>query len=342
MRKMKENLFFDVNDGSCMKRLQVVISQEHKIANLTPGSSVSAIGNLSLAPSGQLELHPNEINILGACDLSDGYPFTPRKTYPPEYLRQYLHLRPRTNKFASLLRIRDVINFEIHNYLRLNGFINIHTPILTSNDCESAGEVFVVTPDNKSLLKDMVKPGVPLEQAYFNTKTYLSVSGQLHLEAAAQALSKVYTFGPTFRAENSKSRHHLSEFYMLEVEIAFLTTIEELIVFIEDLTRSVSKQILEQCSEDISNYQVISEGNVIMYADKSYQKLSFDEVTTILERNSDKFKSAYSSNEGPSKEHEMFLVKYCQAPVFVINWPKYMKPFYMKECIADNSKVKTI
>lgn len=339
IRKLKNNLFFDLNDGSCQEKLQVILPQDVRNSNLTTGSSVLAIGKLSISPSGQLELHANKIDVLGTCTISNGYPFAPRKMYPPEYIRQYLHFRPRTNKFSSLLRIRDAITFEIHNFLHSRGFINIHTPVLTSNDCEGAGEVFVVMPDNKLLLKEMQKPNVPFDEAYFGTKVYLSVSGQLHLEAAAHGLSKVYTFGPTFRSENSRSRHHLSEFYMLEVEIAFLDTIDELISFIELMIKSITSQLLNKHSEDIANFQPIKDSNIIMYANKSYCVLDFDEVSSILHKNIDKFKTPYSINEGPSKEHEIFLVKYCEAPVFIINWPKYMKPFYMKECNHDPLKV---
>ncbi|GJQ65406.1 hypothetical protein Trydic_g7516 [Trypoxylus dichotomus] len=342
MRKMKDTIFFDVNDGSCARRLQVALPQMKKKDNLTTGSSIVATGKLNISPLGQIEVQAERIEILGICSINEGYPFAPRKTYPPEYIRQYLHLRSRTSKFASMLRIRNTITFEIHNYLHLKGFINIHTPILTSNDCEGAGEVFVVTADNKSLLKNMVKSNVPFDQAYFGAKTYLSVSGQLHLEAAVHGLSKVYTFGPTFRAENSRSRHHLSEFYMLEVEIAFLDTIEELSLFIEDLVKTVSSQVLDKCIEDITNFHTVPGNNIAMYTNKKYQILSYDEAVGILQNNSDKFKTGCCSKDGLSKEHEMFLVKHCGGPVFILNWPKEMKPFYMKECSSNNSKVAAL
>ncbi|KAK9738320.1 tRNA synthetases class II (D, K and N) [Popillia japonica] len=321
-RKMKENVFIDVNDGSCSKKLQIVVPQQNKNTDITTGASIAATGKLNTTASGQIELQATKIDILGECSLNKGYPFAPRKIYPSEYIRQYLHLRPRTNKFASLLRIRDALNFEIHNFLHLNGFVNVHTPILTSSDCEGAGEVFVVTPNSKQLLKDMRKSHVSLEEAYFNKKAYLSVSGQLHLEAAAHGLCRVYTFGPTFRAENSKSKHHLSEFYMLEVEMAFTDSIEELISFIERLIRTISSEVLNKCSEDIANFQ--------------------STTLDVLEKNVDRFKSEYCAKEGLSKEHEMFLVKHCGGPVFVINWPKQIKPFYMKECVNDAIRVSAL
>ncbi|KAI4462879.1 aspartyl/lysyl-trna synthetase [Holotrichia oblita] len=339
---MKDNLFVDVNDGSCSKKLQVVIPQQNKNADITTGASLIATGKLNIGASGQIELQANKIDILGECIISQGYPFAPRKIYPPEYIRQYLHLRPRTNKFGSLLRIRDALNFEIHNFLHLNGFINIHTPILTSSDCEGAGEVFVVTPNNNELLKDMKRSDISLEEAYFNKKAYLSVSGQLHLEAAAHGLCKVYTFGPTFRAENSKSKHHLSEFYMLEVEMAFTENIEELISFIERLIRTISSEVLNKCSEDIANFEATTENNFMFYASKPYHILNYAEALDVLEKNIDKFKTAYCNKEGPSKEHEMFLVKHCGGPVFIINWPKEMKPFYMKECVNDPVRVSAL
>lgn len=334
---MKDNLFFDVNDGSSPKRLQVIMSQTKGNNHLSVGSSIVAEGNLSTAPSGQLELQAKNVEVLGSCVISEGYPFAPRKSYAQDYVRQYLHLRPRTNKFASLLRIRNGINFEIQNYLYTNGFVNIQTPIITSNDCEGAGEIFVVVPDNKSLLKNMTKPETPPEEIYFGTKTFLSVSGQLHLEAAAHGLSKVYTFGPTFRAENSKSRHHLSEFYMLEVEIAFIDSIEELITSIEVLMKSVCSNVLDKHSEDIATFQSVNDSNIFL--NKPYRVMDFEEAALILEKNNDKFKHAYSKGQSISKEHEIFLVKYSNSLVFIINWPKQMKPFYMRELSEDSTKV---
>lgn len=183
---MKNNIFFDVNDGSTNEMLQVVIPKSSKPVNLTYGSSINAEGIVTLAPNGRLELQVNETHVIGTCDVTKGYPLQPKKPYDAEYLRQYLHLRPRAQKFSSLLRLRDIATANINNHFRSRNFIHIHTPIITSNDCEGAGEVFIVRPDSKEVLESMKKDGMSLDEIYFNSKAYLTVSGQLQLEVLAR------------------------------------------------------------------------------------------------------------------------------------------------------------
>lgn len=183
---MKENIFLDVNDGSSSQSLQVVVKKEIIPENLSYGCSISVEGEISVAPNGRPELQAQKLNVLGNCEL-EGYPFLPRKQYSQEYIRQYLHFRPRTRAFSSTMRLRDIASHSVRDHFKSRGFINVHTPIITSNDCEGAGEVFFVQPDSKELLKGMKKSDVPnLQDAYFNSKAFLSVSGQLHLEACAR------------------------------------------------------------------------------------------------------------------------------------------------------------
>lgn len=278
------------------------------------------------------------MEIYGPCVISDGYPFAPRKDYSPDYIRKYLHFRPRTQKFSSLLRIRSATVNAIHNFFTQEKYVNIHTPILTSNDCEGAGEIFKVLPDCATLLKSMAKDGVPIEQSFFDNKAFLSVSGQLHLEAAVHGLSKVYSFGPTFRAENSKSRLHLSEFYMLETEIAFIDRIEHLLDNVEKLIKSVTNTILETLEDDV---KICQTNNLnVSWLNKAFEIITFDDANQIVTKNLDKFTGRPNSNGGFSKEQELFLVNHFgNVPVFVINWPKKFKPFYMKESKSDNTKV---
>ncbi|GLV35193.1 Asparaginyl-tRNA synthetase mitochondrial [Carabus blaptoides fortunei] len=273
---------------------------------------------------------------------TDGYPFAPRKSYPPEYIRKYLHLRARTKKFASVLRVRDAATKAVHDYFNSEGYFNIHTPILTSNDCEGAGEVFSVRPENKSLLKDMIKDGVSEDEAYFDSKIYLTVSGQLHLEAMAHGLEKVYTFGPTFRAENSKSRLHLSEFYMIEAETAFISELGDVMTVIEKLVKYVTESVANKCADDI--VCVSESANVnLSWLNKPFVTLTYDEALSILDKNLNKLSSGVNKEEGLAKEHEIFLVNHCgNVPTFVINWPKQIKPFYMKQCSDDASKVAAL
>lgn len=184
---MKDSIFVDVSDGSTCEMLQVVIPKALKPDDLRYGCSVSVEGDLVAAPSGQTELHATEVRVIGGCNvLEDGYPFAPRKTYDPDYVRQYLHLRPRTRGFSSLLRLRDHATAIIADQLRDRGYISVHTPMLTSNDCEGAGEVFVVRPQSREILESMKKEGHAEDEAYFDTTAFLTVSGQLHLEAVAR------------------------------------------------------------------------------------------------------------------------------------------------------------
>ncbi|XP_076236160.1 asparagine--tRNA ligase, mitochondrial [Calliopsis andreniformis] len=336
IRKMKENVFVDLSDGSTPNLLQIVIPKSTKPDDLSYGCSIMAEGELTLAPNGRVELHANDVAVIGTCDVMDGYPFAPRKQYSEEYVRQYLHFRPRTRSFSSLLRIRDLASLAISNYFSDRGFVHVHTPILTSNDCEGAGELFMVKPDSKEILKAMKKEGMSEEETYFNTKAFLTVSGQLHLEIAARALTKVYTFGPTFRAENSKSRLHLSEFYMLEAELAFIDSIHNIMNEVELLIKYITKYVVDKGAADIHSIG----GQEPQWLNQKFACITYDEAVNILKENSKELNQPLTYGSAFSKEQELFLVKHNNnTPIFVINWPKEEKPFYMKECKDDTSKV---
>ncbi|XP_025831726.1 probable asparagine--tRNA ligase, mitochondrial [Agrilus planipennis] len=339
VRKLKNHIFFNINDGSTREAIQVVAEME-AAQNIRTGASVSVLGTLSIAPNNQKELKAENVQLIGDCVITEGYPFAPRKVYPPEYVRQYLHFRPRTNRFSSLLRVRSNLLTEVTKYFNEVGFIHINTPIITSNDCEGGGEVFTAVPANKELIKQMGKPGEPTEKTYFNSEVYLTVSGQLHLEAVAHGLSKVYTMGPVFRAENSRSRLHLSEFYMLEAELAFINKISEILNVIENLLKTVTRRVLETSQDDI-NY--LTNNKDFSWLDKPFVILTYDEAINIL---SSKLKmpdtDARSETEF-SKEDELAVVSYCgNLPTFVINWPKQVKAFYMRECEDNPKKVSAL
>lgn len=336
LRKQKSVIFLDVSDGSTVNKLQIVLPSTLLKDQISPGASVNVSGTLGASPTGQVELCASDIELYGQCVISDGYPLSPKKHYTPEYIRQYLHFRPRTQKFSSLLRVRSAAITAIHDHYKTENYIQIHTPTITSNDCEGAGEVFKVTPDNNDLLKSMVKEGIPLDESFFSKKAFLTVSGQLHLEVAVHGLSKVYSLGPTFRAENSKSRLHLSEFYMLEAEIAFIDELNVLIEHVEHLLKSVTKNILNTSESDINYF-----GNKhFSWLDIKFPILTYTEAKDILINNADKFEEKQNFEKGFSKEEELFLVNYLGgAPVFVTNFPKNMKPFYAKECLNDTAEV---
>lgn len=343
IRKMKGNNFLDVSDGSSFQSMQVVVPKSLSPENLTYGCSVEIEGTLDQYAKGQLEVKADSINILGPCIVSDGYPFQPRKSHDSDYVREYLHLRNRTKSFSSLLRLRSHMTHYIHEYFHKNGFLHIHTPVLTSNDCEGAGEVFTVSPEQPtSSDHNQTTPKDPSE-AFFNGKAYLSVSGQLHLEAMARSLSKVYTLNPVFRAENSKSRLHLSEFYMVESELAFLSNIHDLLSTIENFVKSVVTQMLNHHGEELMAYRkmnnIESLEDLEWMKDNPFIRMSYSAATTILTKNGFRV----NPEGGLSKQHELFLVKYTNnIPIFILNWPRSIKPFYMKRTSADPEQVLAV
>lgn len=328
-RMMKDVIFVDVNDGSTCRNLQIVIKREEQ---KKPGhaSSVSAKGILSQTPKGQLELIADDFQIINKCDI-DEFPFQARKTYPPEVIREHLHLRSRVSGFSSALRVRHHAAAAFHNYFNRTGFSQIHTPIISSNDCEGAGEVFTIKPNSEAMRKQMAKEGVSVEDSFFDRKVFLSVSGQFHLEAMCHGLGDVYTFGPVFRSENSKSPLHLSEFYMIEAEKCFVDSIEELVRVIEDMTKTVTRDVLEKCEEDIVNASPNRCRGDYSWLDKPFPAISYAEAIDVITRNADKITSKVDVADGINKEQELFLVKHFGTPVFVVDWPKGLKPFYMKQ-----------
>ncbi|KAI5632564.1 tRNA synthetases class II (D, K and n) domain-containing protein [Phthorimaea operculella] len=300
LRVQKELIFADVSDGSCAQKLQIVIPKKLKPDDLTYGSSVHITGKLSQSPRGQLELFAEDVNVIGTCVVLDGYPFNPRTTHPPEYVRQFLHLRSRTNYIASILRIRHSVTKHIHDFFESNKYLHIHTPILTSNDCEGWRR-------------------------------------QLHLEAICRGMGNVYTLGPTFRAENSRSRLHLSEFYMLEAELAFSDSLEKLQAVIEDMLKYLFIQTINSNEKDLLLLDK-EKAKIPSWVEKPFVTLTYDEAKSIMDK-----KGIASTEAGLNKEQELALVEHCNGvPVFVVRWPKEQKSFYMKECQDDNTKVEAL
>lgn len=321
-------MFFDVSDGSCLERLQVYLPRDVKPEDLSWGSAVEVAGELGSTPRGQPELRATSVTVRAPCEPEAGLPLLARHTCPAEDLRQHPHLRARSSPAAAVLRVRDAVTRALHDELGSGGYLLVHTPLLTSNDCEGAGEVFRVQPDCEATLKAMSSPGDAPHDAYFGSKTFLSVSGQLHLEAAAQGLGKVYSLGPTFRAENSKSRLHLSEFYMLEVEMAFVEDLQTLKDMTENLIKNVTRNVLKKCGSDITLLRGDNEG--LDWLDKPFVSVTLQEALTIL-------------GEGEagdlSKEQELRLVELTGAPTFVTHWPATSKPFYARACPRQPDKV---
>ncbi|XP_041969985.1 probable asparagine--tRNA ligase, mitochondrial [Aricia agestis] len=336
LRVQKEHIFADVYDGSSAEKLQIIIPKALKTDTLTYGSSVNITGKITKSPRGQLELTAEDVKVIGQCIVMDGYPFNPRTAHPPEYVRQFLHLRSRTNYISAMLRVRHSITKHIHDYFYERNYTHIHTPILTSNDCEGAGEVFKVEPDNEETIKAMMQEGKNRETVYFGKKTYLTVSGQLHLEAICRGMGNVYTLGPTFRAENSRSRLHLSEFYMLEAELAFCDTLEKLKLTIEDLLKYI---FIETRNTNEADLFLLDKNNKApKWLDKNFVTVTYEEAKNLLQK-----KGKNASEDGLNKDEELALVEICQGvPVFVVEWPKNLKSFYMKESTSNSSMVDAL
>uniref|UniRef100_A0A3P8V1Z9 Asparaginyl-tRNA synthetase 2, mitochondrial n=1 Tax=Cynoglossus semilaevis TaxID=244447 RepID=A0A3P8V1Z9_CYNSE len=287
VRAQKANLFLHVTDGSCLQPLQIVASSE----SLTFGSAVEVTGVLKRSPHPRqpVELEAHHINVVGKCNPVE-FPFKIKDRHSLEYIRQYPHLRCRTNAFGSLLRIRSEAATAIHSYFKKNGFVNIHTPIITSNDCEGAGELFQVEPSGQKPKED---------ENFFSVPAFLTVSGQLHLEVMSGAFSRVYTFGPTFRAENSQSRRHLAEFYMVEAEVSFTQSLEDLTEVMEDMFKSATEHVLAECSEDVDLFhKYVTPGhrvrpeihlNVSLCCLFNKLDITYSEAIEILSRSSQKF-----------------------------------------------------
>jgi len=363
-RQGKNVTFISLNDGSTINSLQVVLDmQKFKIElveQINTGSSVEFSGNL-IKSQGKIqnyELEATELVLLGESDVGK-YPIQPKK-HSLEFLRDVAHLRPRTNTFSAIFRIRHAVIFSIHKFLNDKGFVNIHTPIITSSDAEGAGEMFKVT----SLDLDNIKNNkVDFNKDFFSKEVNLTVSGQLNAELGALALSEVYTFGPTFRAENSNTSRHLAEFWMVEPEMAFYDIIDNMNLA-EDILKYIISYVIKNCFDDLEflqNREIDDEKNLpqIQRNEKSlierlkkilntvFERITYTEAFNIL-RNSKpnkKGKFKYKVDEWGidfQSEHERFLVeKHFKKPVIVIDYPKNIKAFYMR-VNDDNNTVSAM
>jgi len=332
--------FVQVNDGSCLANLQVVADQDlanysDQIRHLTTGCSVRCHGTLveSRGQGQAFEVKADEFEVLGWVEDPDRYPIQP-KQHSFEFLRTVAHLRPRTNTFGAVTRIRHAAARAIHDYFDRNGFCWVNTPIITSSDAEGAGELFRVSTLDLASLPRQPDGKVDFTRDFFGRETFLTVSGQLNVEAYCLAMDKVYTFGPTFRAENSNTARHLAEFWMIEPEIAF-ADLEALSVLAEDFLRSVFNQVLERCAEDMQFFVERIEPTVIERLERliasPFVRMDYAEAIRILERSGEAFEFKPVWGLDLQTEHERYLTeRHCQAPVIVMNYPTEIKAFYMR------------
>jgi asparaginyl-tRNA synthetase len=338
-RGNKQIAFIAVNDGSILEHLQVVADvpkfDEEIMDKISTGACIEVKGKLAESPGkGQdVELHAKEMMIYGSVDPSI-YPLQ-KKSHSLEFLREIAHLRPRTNTFGAILRLRHHLSYSIHKYFNDKGFYYMHTPIITGSDCEGAGEMFRVTtldPVSPPLRKD---GGVDYSEDFFGRETNLTVSGQLEGELGALALSAIYTFGPTFRAENSNTPRHLAEFWMIEPEVAFYD-IHDNMDLAEDLLKYVMSYILEHCITDLEFLQKTYDEELIerlnFVLENDFVRSVYTEAVEILKKADQKFEFPVEWGRDLQSEHERYLVeKHFKKPVMLTDYPKDIKAFYMKQ-----------
>jgi asparaginyl-tRNA synthetase len=332
--------FIHINDGSCLDNLQVVAPGElanypDEVRHLTSGCSIRARGMLveSRGRGQSVEVRAEEIEVLGWVEDPDTYPVQPKR-HSFEFLRSVAHLRPRTNTFGAVTRVRHVAARAIHDYFDRNGFYWVNTPIITASDAEGAGELFrVSTLDPADPPRDD-RGAVDFSQDFFGRETFLTVSGQLNVEAFCLAMGKVYTFGPTFRAENSNTARHLAEFWMVEPEIAF-ADLEDLNVLAEDFLKSVFTNVLERCATDMAFFAERIEQDAVARLEKlidsPFVRMDYAEAIRVLQSSGRKFEYPVDWGLDLQTEHERYLTEtHCQAPVIVMNYPTEIKAFYMR------------
>jgi asparaginyl-tRNA synthetase len=344
-REQKEFTFLEVNDGSSLKGLQVLIAKdlegyESLVKSLTTGCAVTVEGTLQPSPGkGQtIELHAHHVELLGTCD-PETYPLQ-KKRHSLEFLRTIAHLRPRTNTIGAVMRVRNACAWAIHRFFQDRGFLWIHTPIITGSDCEGAGEMFRVSSLNLDAVPRTPQQQVDFSQDFFGKPAYLTVSGQLEAEIMATALSNVYTFGPTFRAENSNTSRHLAEFWMVEPEMAFcdLQGDQDLA---EEFLKSIFQYVLEKCPEDMQFFndridaQVLQRANTIINSE--FARINYTEAITLLEKSHHPFEYPVEWGIDLQSEHERYLAEEVfKKPLIVTNYPVGIKAFYMR--LNDDQK----
>jgi asparaginyl-tRNA synthetase len=345
-REAKTFSFIELNDGSSLKSLQIIapdsLPNYADVQHLMTGASIAVRGKLvaSQGKGQSWEVVAEELTILGASDES--YPLQ-KKGHTPEFLREIAHLRPRSNLFGSVFRVRSRLAFAIHQFFQERGFVYIHTPIITGSDCEGAGELFRITTIDAKNPPRTDSGAIDYAQDFFARSTYLTVSGQLEAEAFACALSKVYTFGPTFRAENSNTSRHANEFWMIEPEMAFCDLTGDMDLA-EELVKYLVRDIREKCPEEVELFGKFVDKELITRLDfvleRPFQRLSYTDAVDLLLQSGEKFEFPVEYGTNLQSEHERWLTeKHFKCPVTVFNYPKEIKPFYMR--LNDDDKTVT-
>lgn len=334
-RKQKEFGFIDFSDGTCFKHMQVVYDKNTKdfasIDALKHGSSICVIGTLvkSEGAGQDYEIKATSITLEGDC--SEDYPLQP-KQHSREFLREIGYLRPRANLFQAVFRVRSVAAMAIHTYFQERGYVYLHAPLITASDCEGAGEMFQVTTLDLERVASSGK--VDYSKDFFGKHAALTVSGQLQGETFAMAFKNIYTFGPTFRAENSNTKTHASEFWMIEPEMAFCD-LEGLMDVEEDMLKFVVRYVLDHAKDEMQFFDKFVENGLLDKLNKlvnsKFTRIKHEDVITILKNADIKWEFEPVYGEDIAKEHEKYITEYFDGPVFITDWPKDIKAFYMKQ-----------
>ncbi|MBF0210568.1 MAG: asparagine--tRNA ligase [Desulfamplus sp.] len=336
-RDSKEFSFMELNDGSCLKNIQIIADSQlenySQIGAITTGSAVAVEGRLVESPGkGQKwEIHADKVDVISVAP--EDYPLQ-KKRHSDEFLRTVAHLRPRTNKYGALFRIRSEMAYAIHKFYHSKGFRYLHTPIITGSDCEGAGEMFRVTTLNPTL------ENPNFSKDFFGCEANLTVSGQLSAEMFALALGDVYTFGPTFRAENSNTSRHVAEFWMVEPEMAFCD-LNGNMDHAQELLKYLVTYAVENCSDDIALFTDFVDKELSKLLDtlinEEYARISYNDAVELLLKSGKKFEYKVVMGGDLQSEHERFLAEeYFKKPLFLINYPKEIKAFYMR--LNDDGK----
>ncbi len=334
-RDAKGFSFLEVNDGSCLKNLQVIVDETvpafAQLKDIGTGAAVEVAGRLVESPGKgqQWELKADTVRLVGSADPED-YPLQ-KKRHTDEFLRTIAHLRPRTNKYGAIFRIRSESAFAVHHFFRERGFYYLHAPIITGSDCEGAGEMFRVTslpPAGTSAGGDSIA------EDFFGKEASLTVSGQLEAELFATALGKVYTFGPTFRAENSNTPRHAAEFWMIEPEMAF-ADLDDNMDLAEDLVKGITGHVMTHCREDLDLFARFVDKELMRtlenITDTDYERLHYRDAVDILKSSGKSFEFPVSFGTDLQTEHERYLCEaHFKKPVIVYDYPKEIKAFYMR------------
>jgi asparaginyl-tRNA synthetase len=338
-RGNKNISFVALNDGSTVNNIQIVFDMtrftEEQLKPVTTGSCISVLGNLTASPGGgqAVEILAKELYVYGTAD-PETYPLQ-KKGHSMEFLREIGHLRPRTNTFGCIFRIRHAMSFAIHKFFNDKGFFNLHTPIITASDAEGAGAMFQVTTLDLNNIPRNTEGKIDYTADFFGRSSNLTVSGQLEGELGAMALGEIYTFGPTFRAENSNTPRHLAEFWMIEPEMAFYE-IKENMDLAEEFIKYLVKYALDNCSDDLKFLNDMFDKELIerlrSVVSTDFVRLSYTDGVDILMKSGEKFEYPVFWGADLQSEHERYLVeKHFKKPVILTDYPKEIKAFYMKQ-----------